>query len=182
MSISSLLSQLVDIFKNWSHDTPEPYVLPAATADTLGGVKVGTGLSVNANGMLSTSDDVVNVIFTAHPNMDTPETTYEFDSVSMTVEEIVAAKEAGKSLMGVLYMSLSIPEYQMENSAWYSGGVFVGKTGDTTNISATFLSFNIFQTAAIGPHVGFEKYDVEYTNGNWTITPERADVAMLDNE
>lgn len=64
MSISSLLSQLVDIFRNWSHDTPEPYVLPAATADTLGGVKVGDRLSVTEDGTLSGAEPVKDIAFT----------------------------------------------------------------------------------------------------------------------
>ena len=34
------------------------YVLPPATADTLGGVKVGNNLSIDANGVLSTPDGV----------------------------------------------------------------------------------------------------------------------------
>lgn len=36
---------------------PDPYVLPAATATTLGGVKVGEGLSVAEDGTLSVASD-----------------------------------------------------------------------------------------------------------------------------
>ena len=35
-------------------DIPDPYTLPVASADTLGGVKVGNGLRVDADGVLST--------------------------------------------------------------------------------------------------------------------------------
>lgn len=34
-------------------EIPAPYSLPTASADTLGGVKVGNGLSINENGVLS---------------------------------------------------------------------------------------------------------------------------------
>lgn len=70
MSISSLLSQLVDIFRNWSHDTPEPYVLPAATTTTLGGVKVGDNLTVAEDGTLS-GVEPVDVIWTITGDVDT---------------------------------------------------------------------------------------------------------------
>ena len=38
-------------------EIPAPYVLPAATADTLGGMKVGNGLTIDADGRVSTSPD-----------------------------------------------------------------------------------------------------------------------------
>lgn len=98
MSISSLLSQLVDIFRNWSHDTPEPYVLPAATADTLGGVKVGDGLSVTEDGTLSAqSAERGKFVLSWVPNESSPAGgTMTVDSAPCTPDEFQEALESGQ--------------------------------------------------------------------------------------
>ena len=46
------------------YGTAKPYTLPAATASTLGGVKVGDGLAVTADGTLSAEGENVFVYFT----------------------------------------------------------------------------------------------------------------------
>ena len=46
------------------YGTAKPYTLPAATASTLGGVKVGDGLAVTADGTLSAEGETVFVYFT----------------------------------------------------------------------------------------------------------------------
>ena len=42
----------------------ESYILPIASADSLGGVKVGSGLSVEADGTISFSGDIDCGLFT----------------------------------------------------------------------------------------------------------------------
>lgn len=81
MSIASMIGQLVEIFRGWTPPTPtptptpDPYVLPPATAETLGGVKVGDGLEVTEDGTLSAtvvSDDTFVVKLSTTGSTITP--------------------------------------------------------------------------------------------------------------
>lgn len=52
--ITGLANAVDEALDTVAQSIPAPYVLPAATSGTLGGVKVGEGLSVTADGTLST--------------------------------------------------------------------------------------------------------------------------------
>lgn len=53
-------------------NTPSPYTLPAATANDLGGIKVGTGLSIDANGVLSATGTTLPLYTALGENTDGP--------------------------------------------------------------------------------------------------------------
>lgn len=55
-------------------NTPSPYTLPAATANRLGGVKVGKGLAINANGVLSATGTTLPLYSALGENTDGPMT------------------------------------------------------------------------------------------------------------
>lgn len=63
---------LADAIDNFEPPTPvDPYVLPVASADTLGGVKVGNGLEIEADGKLKAKAQEINI----GPDMMKDETT-----------------------------------------------------------------------------------------------------------
>ena len=57
----------------WTITTASTYTLPIATSSVLGGIKVGTNLSIDANGVLSSTDtNTTYVVFTRSANGLTP--------------------------------------------------------------------------------------------------------------
>lgn len=58
-------------------DIPEPYVLPTASAEIMGGVKIGGGLSIDENGVLKTSAPIFII--------EEPEDTSAYDGEEATV-------------------------------------------------------------------------------------------------
>lgn len=55
-------------------NTPTPYTLPAATANDLGGIKVGTGLAIDQDGVLSATGTSLPLYTTIGENTDGPMT------------------------------------------------------------------------------------------------------------
>ena len=51
--LSTILTGIIDLIP----EAPTPYVLPVATSEVLGGVKVGSGLSATEEGVLSASGE-----------------------------------------------------------------------------------------------------------------------------
>lgn len=102
MSISSLLGQLVEIFRGWTPPTPtptptpDPYVLPPATAETLGGVKVGDGLEVAEDGTLSAQASGGEGAFIFEmETTDQDEHVYTLVSAPCTVAEFTERAQTG---------------------------------------------------------------------------------------
>lgn len=74
---------------------PEPYTLPTASNSTLGGVKVGDGLSI-ADGVLSASGGgIVEIPFEFDANTHQP-------TCTKTASEIIEIIESGKNIIGIL--------------------------------------------------------------------------------
>lgn len=101
MSIASMIGQLVEIFRGWTPPTPtptptpDPYILPPATSETLGGIKVGEGLEVAEDGTLSAqaSGGEDSFIFEAQAGED--EDTYTLVSAPCTVAEFTERAQTG---------------------------------------------------------------------------------------
>ena len=77
------------------------YTLPTATANDLGGIKVGSGLSIDGNGVLSASGGSDEFVFTMTPSTLADNMRIE-NSSDKTASEILTAYNSGKTIIGVL--------------------------------------------------------------------------------
>lgn len=123
MSIASELNKLVQIFKNWPAPTPtpDPYVLPPATDETLGGIKVGDGLEVTEDGTLSASGNSIVFTLRVIQNTDKGKNEYEFVECTHTQDEILDLyRNAGpnnKPTGFVKIVGATTPDYHEMHSA-----------------------------------------------------------------
>lgn len=92
-----------DFIKN-KPNIPSPYVLPIASANDLGGIKVGTNLSINSNGVLSATDTTYSAgtnITINGTTINATDTTYgefEEDTDGLVPGPTAAEASAGKFL------------------------------------------------------------------------------------
>lgn len=168
MSIASELSKLVQIFKNWAPSpTPDPYILPPATTNTLGGVKVGDGLEVTEDGTLSATvtNDAVRVVLNAAIDYTDDEPTPEVTNVSMTAEEILAAYEAGKTVLGTLCLTCTVSWGTREKT--FNNGCFEVYPEDE-EVVFYFHDFFIYpDPSTSSPDVAIDEFVVGYADGEW---------------
>lgn len=113
-------------------EIPEEYTLPIATADLLGGIKVGAGLSINAEtGVLSATgggtadsvdwanitskpDDIVNITDKLAEKLDV--STYNSDKATFATKEELAGKANSSDLSNYLTTSVAESTYAKESS------------------------------------------------------------------
>lgn len=124
------------------------YELPIASADTLGGVKVGSNLSIDSEtGALSG---------TAPYSLPT--------AASNTLGGVKVGTDLSISGSGVLSVMCSIPVLDTyEFSVNESNGFVIVKTHNGTETTTTYPS-GLYSTYTVD-----DKFTVEY-NGNWVIT------------
>lgn len=106
--------------------------LPIASADTLGGVKVGEGLSIDSDGVLSASGGILIV------PIYSDEGTAKCD---VTYSEIRQAVIDGKAVFGVG----DAGSYQNQ---WYTF-ILSSVTGDSCVFTATYLDAPLYTTATL---------------------------------
>lgn len=113
-------------------EIPEEYTLPIATADLLGGIKVGAGLSINPeSGVLSATgggtadsvdwanitskpDDIVNITDKLAEKLDV--STYNSEKATFATKEELAGKANSSDLSNYLTTSVAESTYAKESS------------------------------------------------------------------
>ena len=88
-------------------EIPKPYTLPAATADGLGGVRVGNGLSVLADGTLSASAESVGALPDTYQPPEAPVQSVngQTGAIVLTASDVGAATWETVYPVGAVYIS-----------------------------------------------------------------------------
>lgn len=81
-------------------NSASPYVLPIASAETLGGVKVGTGLSIDESGLLSASSAI---------DIKLVEVTASWPSAGSNQKDCTSLRPNGYKLISVVWVDYSSP-------------------------------------------------------------------------
>lgn len=118
-------SEFADLLKEIVNSIPTQYELPIASAETLGGVKVGDGLQIYENGVLSKGRKILEVSYASPFTDKTKEEAFahlgiteaEFDKLMSGYYDVVYDKNEG------FYMCLTT-YYEVASHILY-GGIFI---------------------------------------------------------
>ena len=118
-------------YKNNNYVKPS-YELPTASANTLGGVKVGSGLSIDANGVLSSAGGGGGTTYTAGDGIDIENTTISLDMEYLTASRLGVIPTSQKGVgngVATLGADGKIPSSQLPSSSWGDiGGTLSNQT------------------------------------------------------
>jgi len=165
--------------------THVPYLLPAATASDLGGIKIGTGLSIDGNGVVSSNTagnlgDLSNVTITSATAGDIVKwngTSWVNEQLS---DSIGISRYASTSAFPATATNEGQLAYANNNNSLYlsNGSGWTGQRVVTTNNNSSSDLATILGT--------IEKvYDVStenYTGGDGTYNASRKAIKLSDNE
>ena len=179
------------------------YVLPPATSSTIGGVKPGTNLSVDANGVLSM--DSTSIVSTTESWLNDhidPTTGYAVDNTLSTAGAAADAKAAGDAISdlnnaltdvrGVVdFTGISFETGKYVNVATGAIGTSAGPkyiaSGEIDVELYRGLTLSVFMTATAGS--GYAFYDVSHgfisgasvPSGQQSTTPQRVTAPVPSN-
>ena len=120
------------------NSTDTKYTLPTASASTLGGVKVGTNLSISSSGVLSADSGTDEKVKSSYVSLSDDDMFYLVGASSKLTEETGTLKKSGIAfhtreglIVGDQYMTGNITLNQSNNDANSGTITFCAITGDT---------------------------------------------------
>ena len=120
------------------NSTDTKYTLPTASASTLGGVKVGTNLSISSSGVLSAASGTDEKVKSSYVSLSDDDMFYLVGASSKLTEETGTLKKSGIAfhtseglIVGDQYMTGNITLNQSNNAANSGTITFCDTTGST---------------------------------------------------